>query len=85
MPEEEDTTHHVAGGVAPLIRRSKPAPQRPKSPEPTDRELYEAHKLSEAAVVESPEELAKRLGRLHEGLQGLDETSEPDDDPPPAS
>lgn len=86
MPDEDgDTTHHTADGIPPLTKRQKPIPQRPKSPDPTDKELFQAHRLSQAAAVESPEELARRLGRLHEGLQGLDETSEPDDDPPPAS
>lgn len=83
MPDkEEEVTHHVAAGVPPLVRRPKSVPQRSKSPEPTDRELYEAHKLSQAATVETPEELARRLSRLHEGLQDLDED---DGDLPPAS
>lgn len=79
--QEEDRTHHRSGDIQPLIRRPKSASQPPKPPEPTDREIYEAHKLSQSAAVESPEELARRLSRLHEGLQGLDE----DDDLPPAS
>lgn len=63
----------------PLIRRPKPAKKRPTSPDPTGQEL---HKLSQAAAVETPEELARRLSKLHEGLQDLDED---DGDLPPAS
>lgn len=81
MPDqEEERTHHRSGDIQPLIRRPKPTSQPPKSSEPTDREIYEAHKLSQAAAVETPEELAQRLSRLHEGLQGLDD----DGDLPPA-
>lgn len=82
MPEEsKDETHHVAGGVSPLIKRQKPSPQRPKPRDPTDQELFRVHQLAEAAMVESPEELAERLSRLHEGLRGLDED---EDELPPA-
>ena len=80
--EEEDTTHHTADGISPLTKRQKPIPQRPKSSDPTDKELFQAHRLSQAEAVETPEELARRLSRVHEGLQDLDGD---DGDLPPAS
>lgn len=81
MPDsEEERSHHRSGDIPPLIRRPKPQPRRPKSKDPTPQELYQAHKLSEEAAAD-PEELAKRLSKLHEGLQGLDDGG----DLPPAS
>ena len=74
MPEEEeDTTHHTADGISPLTKRQKPIPQRPKSSNPTDKELFQAHRLSQAEAVETPAKLARRLSRVREGLQDREE------------
>lgn len=83
--EESEQTHHKASGVPPLAKRTKPVQRSSDRAEPTNQELYRTHLLSQEATVESTEELARRLGQLHEGLQDLDDRLDPDnEDLPPA-
>lgn len=68
---DKETMHHLADGIDPLPHRAELLPKRSKSADPISQELCASHRLSEESFAGS-EELAERLSKLQEGLEGLD-------------